>query len=110
RAVVAGGEGLRDAAVLARPADAPVVHLTDARGAILADEAREPLVAQAAARFQGVVAVKAPVIRRLRPERDRDRHLRHNGGAAAPDQTPFDEEAAAPRARGLDRRIHAGAA
>ena len=110
RPVVAGGEGLRDAAVLARPADAPFVHLADAGGTFLAQQPRQPLVAQPAAGFERVVVVMAPVVRRLRAERDRDRHLRHDGGAAAPDQAAVGEEDAAARAGSLDRRIHAGAA
>jgi hypothetical protein len=107
---VAGGEGLRDAAVLARPADPPPLHLADARRAFLAQEAREALVAQTAARFERVVVMMAPVVGRLRAERDRHRHLRHDGGAAAADQAAIGEEDAATRARGLDRRIHAGGA
>jgi hypothetical protein len=54
--------------------------------------------------------MKAPVIRRLLADRSRDRHLRHDGGAAAPDQAALGEEHAATRACRLDRRIHAGAA
>src|SRR5947208_16497751 len=54
--------------------------------------------------------MKAPVIRRLRAERGGNRHLRHDGRAAAADQAAVDEENAATRARGLDRRIHAGTA
>ena len=110
RPVVAGREGLRDAAIFARPADAPFVHLADAVRALLAQEPRQPLVAQAAAGLERVVVVVAPMVGRLRAERDRDRHLRHDGGAAAPDQAAVDEKDAAARARRLDRRIHAGAA
>ena len=91
RPVVPRRERLRDAAVLARPADAPVVHLADAVGTLLAQEPREALVAESAAGFQRVVVVVAPVVRRLAPERDRDRHLRHDGGAAAPDQAAVGE-------------------
>ena len=107
---MAGSKCLGDAAVLARPPDAPVLHLANAGGAFLAQEACEALVAQAAARFERVVVVKAPVVRRLRTERDGDGHLRHHGGAAAADQAAVGEQHAAAGARGLDRRIHAGAA
>ena len=107
---MAGGEGLGDAPVLARPPDAPVLHLADAGRAFLAQEARQPLVAQAAPRFERVVVVKAPVIRRLRTEGDRDGHLRHHGRAAAADQAAVGEQHAAARAGGFDRRIHAGPA
>ena len=110
RAVVAGREGLRDVAVLARPADAPRVHLADAVGAVLAQQPRQPLVAQPAAGFERVVVVVAPVVGDFLAERDRDRHLRHDGGAAAPDQAAVGEKDAAAGARRLDRRIHAGAA
>ena len=110
RAVVAGREGLRDMAVPARPADAPLVHLADAVGAFLAQEARQPLVAQPAAGFERVVVVVAPVVGRLLAERDRHRHLRHHGGAAAPDQAAVGHEHRGAGARRLDRRIHAGAA
>ena len=107
---MAGRERLGDVAVLARPADAPGLHLADAGGAFLAQQACEALVAQAAAGVERVVVVIAPVVRRLRAERDRDRHLRHHGGAAAADQAAVGEQHAAAGARGLDRRIHAGAA
>ena len=107
---MAGGEGLRDAAVLARPADAPLLHLADAVRAFLAQQPRQPFVAEAAPGFERVIVVKAPVIRRLRAERDRDRHLRHDGGAAASDQAAVEQEHTATCARGLDRGIHAGAA
>ena len=110
RPVMAGREGLGDMAVLARPADAPVVHLADAVGAFLAQQARQALVAQPAAGVERVVVVVAPVVGRLRAERHRDRHLRHHGGAAAADQAAVGEQDAAAGARGLDRRIHAGAA
>ena len=110
RPVVAGGEGLRDAAVLARPADAPRLHLADAVRAFLAQQPRQPLVAEPAPGFERVVVVEAPVIRRLRAERDRDRHLRHDGGAAAADQAAVEQEHVATCARSLDRGIHAGAA
>ena len=43
-------------------------------------------------------------------ERDRDRHLRHHGGAAAADQAAVGEQHLRAGARRLDRRIHAGAA
>ena len=99
-----------DAAVLARPADAPVVHLADAVGAFLAQQPRQRLVAQAAAGGERVLVVMAPVVRRLGAERDRDRHLRHHGGAAAADQAAVGEQHAGARARRLDRRIHAGGA
>jgi len=46
----------------------------------------------------------------LRPERDRDSHLRHYGGTAAADQAAVGEQHAAAGARRLDRRIHAGSA
>src|ERR1700716_4519026 len=64
--IVAGGESLRDAADLARPADAPFVHLADAVRPLLAQKSRQALVAQAAAGFEGVVVVVAPMIRGLR--------------------------------------------
>jgi len=54
--------------------------------------------------------VMAPMVRRLRPERDGDRHLRHHGGAAAADETAVDQQDARPLPRRLDRRVHAGAA
>ncbi len=44
-----------DVAVLAGPADAPFVHLADALGAFLAQQARQPLVAQPAAGLERVV-------------------------------------------------------
>jgi hypothetical protein len=108
RAVMAGREGLRDMAILARPADAPGVHLADAVGAVLAQQARQPLVAQPATGFERVVVVVAPMVGDFFAERHRDRHLRHDGGAAAPDQAAVGEKDAAAGARGLDRRIHAG--
>ncbi len=51
-----------------------------------------------------------PMIRRLRTERDRDRHLRHHGGAAAADQAAVRQQYPGTRLRRLDRRIHAGSA
>ena len=92
RAVMAGSERLGDTAVLARPPDAPFLHLADAGGTLLAQEACEALVAQAAARFERVIVVKAPVVRRLRTERHGDGHLRHHGGAAAADQAAVGEQ------------------
>src|SRR5262249_58930131 len=49
RTVVTRREGLRDVAVLARPADAPRVHLAHHLRAVLAQKPRKPLVAQPAA-------------------------------------------------------------
>ncbi len=110
RPVVAGREGLRDAAVLARPADPPFVHLADAVRTFLAKEPRQPLVAQPAPCLERVVVMVAPMVRRLGAERHGDRHLRHHGGAAAPDQAAIGQEDARAGARRLDRRMHAGAA
>ena len=102
-------EHLRDAALLARPANAPRVHLPDALRAFLAQQPRQPLVAEPATGRKRVVIVVAPVVGRLGPERGRNRHLRHHGGAAAADQAALGEHDVYPRARGRDRRIHAGA-
>jgi hypothetical protein len=107
---MAGSKRLGDTAVLARPPDAPFLHLADAGGTLLAQEACEALVAQAAARFERVIVMKAPVVRRLRTECHGDGHLRHHGGAAAADQAAVGEQDTAASARGFDRRIHAGAA
>ena len=96
RAVVAGRARLGDVAVLARPADAPGIHLADAVGPFLAQQAGEALVAQAAAGLDGVVQMMAPVVGRLFAERHRDRHLRHHGGAAASDQAAVGEQDLAP--------------
>ena len=52
----------------------------------------------------------APVVGRLGAERDRDRHLRHHGRAAAADQAAVDQQHAAAGARRLDRGVHAGRA
>jgi hypothetical protein len=109
-AVMAGRHRLGDVSVLARPAHAPAVHLQDALRAFLAQQARQALVGQPAARPDGVGEVMAPMIGCLRPERDRDRHLRHHGRAAASDQAAVGEKHLRARARRLDRRIHAGAA
>src|SRR5258708_11510468 len=51
-----------------------------------------------------------PMIRRLRTERDCDRHLRHHGGAAAADQAAVHQQHPGTRLRGLYRRIHTGGA
>jgi hypothetical protein len=61
-AVVAGCVHLREVAVPARPADAPFVHLADARRPLLAQELRELLVAQAAAGLERVGEVVLPVV------------------------------------------------
>jgi len=107
RPVMTGGHDLGDAPVFPRPSDAPFVHLADAVGALLAEQAREAGVAEAAAGLQRVVVVVRPVIRCFRAERDGDRHLRHHRGAAAADQAAVGEQHRAARARRLDRRIHA---
>jgi hypothetical protein len=107
---MAGGHRLGNVAVVARPAHAPAVHLQDAFRAFLAQQARQALVGQPAAGPDGVGEVMAPMVGRLRPERDRDRHLRHHGRAAASDQAAVGEKHLRARARRLDRRIHAGAA
>ena len=109
--IVAGRERLRDTAVVpACPADTPGVERANALRAVLAQQARQTLLAQAAAGFQRVIVMVAPVVRCLRTERDRNRHLRHDGGTAAPDQAAVDQEHVATRARRLDRRIHPGRA
>ena len=110
RPVVARREGRGDLAVLARPADAPGIHLPDAGRAFLAKQARQRLVAEPAAGGERVLIVMAPVVGRLGAERHRDRHLRHHGRAAAADQAAVDQEHAAAGARRLDRGIHAGRA
>ena len=86
------------------------IHLADARGAFLAEQPRQRLVAEPAAGGQRVLVVMAPVVRRLGAERHRDRHLRHHGRAAAADQAAVDQQHAAAGARRLDRGIHAGRA
>ena len=110
RPVVARRHRLRDAAVLAGPADAPFVQSADAVGAFLAQQARQVGVAQAAAGLERVVVVVTPMIGRLGAERDGDRHLRHHGGAAAADQAAVGEQHVAAAARRLDRGVHAGGA
>src|SRR5215475_4454985 len=73
--VVARRHGLRDDAVLARPADAPRVHLQDALGTVVTEEPRQLFAAQPAAGRERVVEVVAPVVGDLRAERHRHRHL-----------------------------------
>jgi hypothetical protein len=97
-------------AVLARPADAPAVELADAIRPFLAKKLRQRFVAQAAAGRDRVGEMMLRVVGRLFAERDRDRHLRHHGGAAAADQAAIGEQHAGTAARRLDRRIHAGGA
>ena len=107
---MSGGHGLRNMAVLPGPADTPFVHGADAVGALLAQKARQFGVAQSAPGLERVVVMMRPVIGRLGAERNRDRHLRHHGGAAAPDQAAVGEQHVAAGARGLDRGIQAGGA
>jgi len=52
----------------------------------------------------------APVVRRLGAERDRHRHLRHHGRAAAADQAPSIRNTLQIGAGGSNRGIHAGRA
>ena len=52
----------------------------------------------------------APMIRHLLAQRDRDRHLRHDRGAAAADQAAIDQQHVGVRLVGRDRRRHAGGA
>ena len=54
RAVMAGRHRLGDVAASARPADAPGIHLADAVGSLLAQQAGQAFVAQSAARREGV--------------------------------------------------------
>ncbi len=107
RPVVARRERRGDLAVLARPADAPGIHLADAGRAFLAEQPRQRLVAQPAAGGQRVLIVVRPVVGRLVAQRHGDRHLRHHGGAAAADQAAVDQEHVAAGARRLDRGVHA---
>src|SRR5262245_66008584 len=66
RPVVARRHGLRDVAVLARPADAPRVHLHDALGTVVTEEPRQPFALQPAAGRATVVEAVAPVVWYLR--------------------------------------------
>ncbi len=103
--------GLADAAVfMPRPADMPILHLADRRGAMLAQEAGKPLVAQAAPGGERVGEMMAPVIRHLLAQGDGDGHLRHDGGAAAPNEAAIDHEHVGARRIGCNRRCHAGRA
>ena len=110
RAVVPWRRRLLQAAALARPADAPAVHLADAARPVLAQQPRERRLAQAAPRGERVGVMVAPVIAPLVLEGCRDRHLRHDGRPAASDQAALGEQHRAAAARGLERRVHAGAA
>jgi hypothetical protein len=110
RAVVPGRRRLRDAAVAARPADAEAVHLLDAGGRVLAQKLRQRRAAEPTSGGDRIAIVIGPVVRRLRAERDGDRHLRHHGRAATPDQAAVDEHDRRAGARRLDRCIHAGRA
>ncbi len=71
RPVMARRHGRGDVAVLARPADAPFVQLADAVRPLLAEQARQRLVAQAAAGGERVVvdgdASRPAFLRRARP-------------------------------------------
>ena len=110
RPVVAGRHCRGDVAILARPADAPRVHLADAVGRVFAQKPRQIFVAQSAAGGERVVQVMLPIVRRFFAKRRRHRHLRHHGGAAAADQAAVGEQHFCAAARSLDRRIHAGGA
>ena len=110
RPVMARRERRGDLAVLPGPADAPGIHLLDAFGALLAEQPRQRLVAEAAAGGQRVLEVIAPMVRRLGAERDGNRHLRHHGGAAAADQASVDQQHLTAGAGGLDRGVHPGRA
>ncbi len=110
RAVVARRHGGGDVAVFTGPADAPLFHFEDTLRPFLAQQLRQPFVAEPAAGLQGVAQMVTPVIGRLLAQRDRDGHLRHHGGAAAPDQAAVEQEHRGAAPRRLDGRIHAGAA
>ena len=111
RPVVARGVRLADAPVgMPRPADTPLVQAADRIGSVLAQDARQALVAQAAASRDGVGQVIAPVVRHLLAERHRHRHLRHHGRAAPADQAAIDQQHRRVRLVGRDRGGHAGRA
>jgi hypothetical protein len=82
RTVVAGRHGLRNASIFAGPADAPFVHGADAVRPVLAQQLRQQLIAKAAAGRKRIIVMMAPMVRRLRAERDRNCHLRHHRGTA----------------------------
>jgi hypothetical protein len=108
-AVVAGRMHLREMPVAARPADSPLVHFADARGALLAEQLREFRVAQAAAGLEGVGKMVLPVVGLFLAHRDCHGHLRHDGRAAAPDQAAIHQQHPGACARRRNRRVHAGA-
>src|SRR5262249_59507420 len=99
RPVVAGRGRLRDMAIFARPADPPLLHLENTGWRFLAEELRQTPVAELASGGKCVLVMMGPVIRRLRAQRDGNRHLRHHRGAATADQAAIDKEHAAPGAR-----------
>ncbi len=106
---MAGRLRLFDVTVLARPADFPAVHFTQPPGSILAQQCGHALVAEPASGRERVGQMIFPVIRRLFAERRGDRHLRHDGGAAAPDQAAVRQHDRSSGFRGFEGRVHAGA-
>ncbi len=83
------------------------IELADAVRRLVAEEPRQRLVAQATAGGDGVRVMGARIVGHLFAERHGNRHLRHYGGAAAPDQASIGKEHAGAAARRFDRGIHA---
>ncbi|MNL45229.1 hypothetical protein D3C87_1678600 [compost metagenome] len=106
-AVMAGGMDLAQMFRLARPAHAPALQQPDRIHALFAQQARQRLAAQAAARAQRVFVVMAPMVFGLLAQRGGHRHLRHDGRAAAADQAAVGQHHPAARLRGCHGGAHA---
>ena len=100
---------LLDMAVLARPADLPRIHFAQPLRAIFTKQRRKTFVAEPAAGRERIGKVMFPVIWCLLAQSGCDRHLRHDSGAAAPDQAPIGKNDRSPTLRRVQRRIHARA-
>src|SRR5258708_25055590 len=107
---MAGCLHLLDMAVLAGPADLPVVHLAQPPRSILAQQGGKTLVAETASSRERIGQVMLPMTRRLLAERRRHRHLRHDRGAATHDKAAVWQNDRSAGPRGFKSRVHAGAA
>jgi hypothetical protein len=108
--IVARRLRLLDMTVLARPADLPAIHLAQSQRPVLAQQCGEALVAKTASGGERIGQVMLPMIRRLLAQRCGDRHLRHDRGAAAPNQAAVRQNHRRTGPRGFKSRVHAGAA
>jgi hypothetical protein len=87
-----GRHHLSKAALLSCPTDTPSIHFQNALKPVFADHSRERWIAQATPRPKRIHQMVLPVIGTFTTDGGRDRHLRHDGRPAAPDQTPVDQQ------------------